>query len=82
MISDFCHEVAENCTLLGYYAPSSGCLLSFYAVSSGTTHCLINQTIAVLLLGVSFKYSERFYIQQPFGPRVAGSTSLYCNSFQ
>jgi len=27
VISGFCHEVAENCALLGYYAASSGSFL-------------------------------------------------------
>jgi hypothetical protein len=30
MISGFCHEVAENCALLGYYAASSGNLLTTF----------------------------------------------------
>jgi hypothetical protein len=67
VISGFCHEVAENCTIL----VSSGNLLGFYAASSGTVHCLITQKIVFLVLGITFKYSEKFYIQQPFGPRDA-----------
>ena len=30
MIPGFCHKVDENCTLLGYYAASSGNFLSTF----------------------------------------------------
>jgi hypothetical protein len=30
MISGFCHKVAENCALLGYYAASSGNFLMMF----------------------------------------------------
>jgi len=34
VISDFCHEVAGNCALLGYYAASSGNFLPMFQDNS------------------------------------------------
>lgn len=36
MISGFCHEVDENCILLGYYAPCSGNFLPTFQDSPST----------------------------------------------
>jgi len=58
-ITGFRHEADENCTLLGYYAASSGRFLTLedgtrYAVPKRrygitTTRCIITQKRAVLL---------------------------------
>ena len=81
MILGFCHKVAENCTVLGYYTASSGNFLK-------TTHCKITQKSAVLMSELhSFikpshctsyiHESVVFYHSYVFGMPVPSSGSLY-----
>jgi hypothetical protein len=53
MISGFCHEVADNCTLLGYTATSSGNFLEIKEIT--TTCCVITQKSVVLTQYFIFK---------------------------
>jgi len=58
MISDFCHEVYENCTLLGYYTMSSGIFLTnvlgqpicpVFNGQESRSHCAVTQKSAILV---------------------------------
>jgi len=55
LTSGFCHEVGENCALLGYYAANSGNFIPTFwdnvsVLSSGVTvHCIIIQKSTVFI---------------------------------